>query len=204
MNAPTSAPAMVLLAIESREWIWIAAGTREQLLEAGLCSPSHFPVGRKRQNRGKDNGRWWRIEYVRGGVWNLIVDKTPEEREAFRTKTKKEIQQSLPSTVEDWRREALRDVDTAARILCMRLYEEGIAPSGFGFSVDGMAAIKRQLARVRMLAANLPIVFNEAVRTQAADAKGNPGEKEMPRLRAPLSLAWCAGAASTGPAVLHA
>lgn len=175
-----------LIAYETHEFYWRATGTREQLLSAGLCAPSHFPPGRKRVVYGDDGPRTWMLSAVRGGQWQLQIQRTEADRDYFMDleMARKKIDE-LPANAENWRADMLMFIENHVEMIGRFINDE----SGFAFNGADRSAIAAQLGRLLMVVRSATITFDEDKRAATiAVLQAQLGRDAMPRLRPSLRL----------------
>ncbi len=181
-----------LLVYEHTEYFWSATGTREQLIEAGLCTPAHFPEGRKRTIVRA----YWSMTYQRGGRWKFNINRTREETARFRAAREARIAavdllDRMPTTPEHWRAHVAAGVDKGLDYVrrCLKEDWNDEAASGFSLSPEAMRALEVQFARIRLVLANAAVSFDASARQASIESlRQDFGEDCMPRLRAPLKL----------------
>lgn len=177
---------------------WSAHGTREQILAADLCTPAHFPEGRKRyrcrwdlEPGGERNEGWWFMERLKGGLWRLMVQPAKEQRESLRhemilRRRAAEALELMPKSAEEWRRERLGFISGTLHTLKSRL-----KPSdGFHF-VTGTTEVEALIARIELVLANAETGVDEeahAARISELQQAADPGAARVQGLRAPLRL----------------
>lgn len=195
-----------LLVHETHRCYWLATGTREQLLSAGLCVLSHFPTGRKRIAYGNDGVRDWSLTAIRGGQWKLKVWRTKADEEEFVClQAARRKAEGLPTSTETWRAEMLSAMEEEVRMIC-NLFEAGssLAEVGFSFNDSAHSAILAQLSRLLTVARSAPITFNGDKRDATlTKLQARLGSDVVPSLKPQLRLVASNVRSSGSPAQLQ-
>ena len=181
------------------EWqlgYWEARGTRAALLAAGLCTPSHFPEGRKRSCGGSDlRGRWWHMRLHAGGLCRLTIERPPEEckREAARAEAATSAASLVAGrlrrasqTAADWRAGVHRMTVSGLESLLLSARGEVFPCEPYRLTDRGLAAIEAHWRRLRILIENAELVRQPIDPAYLAELPDDPDRP--PRLRAPLRL----------------
>jgi hypothetical protein len=176
---------MPLVEVVSYEWGTKAKGTREQLIAAGLCSPAHFPEGRKRSIYGA--GYWME---KKGTTWTLSINAPESERESRRKarldrEAREKRIEAMPRTPVAWREGKAFPLRAAIAAISMCTESEG----GFYLSQRDVTLIRALSHRIAMVVNNAQVHF-DAARRDAYMGRGSAPAEQLatPKLRAPLRL----------------
>lgn len=172
----------------------IYRGTREQLLASGVCTPAHFPSGKKRAAYGwGQGGSSWDMRAVKGGTWVLTINAGREEREQ-RARARARLDEAR-SAVE----RAPKSAAAGLALICeqvdmsLALLRRELTPqrTNFGapYQVDEhtLRLVDSLLARVQLAVNNAAPVRNEQLWEELQSAARHD-EPTRPVLRAPLTL----------------
>lgn len=180
---------------------WRATGTREQLLQAEIITPAHFPTGRKRTAWGIDEcGHDWSVESVpgSGGRWEVIIRRTKDEIDEIKKRdqaiaSRKYRLERLAASSAQQRQKLLE----AAELLPLHMVIEraegaSIFASGYTLSEAAVHELKALAARMQLILSNAPISFDQAKHAAiVAELSGCGDSAATPiKLRTSLRLVW--------------
>lgn len=179
--------------VESMEWGWVAVGTRDELLQAGLCKPAHFPAGRKRVAVGADeSGADWLFQAQRGGRWKLSVSFPSRDRRLpSDIRRAEEAARVASMTAAEWRAECLGHVDFGALMIRRAASPPDSVEFRAGFTIDAgsMRLVNLHLEAVRSTIEAATVRFDPALRGSAISQAASELQGAAHRgLSAPLRL----------------
>lgn len=169
------------------DWGWTYAASRDELLAAGVCTPAHFPEGKKRSaSNYSASSREWELTKLKGGLWKLRVYRTRDEMAEFKRlqQVKHARHQRFDVTEGKWK-------ENRARLLDMFL--DGL--SGQGVSASFQLSETDQDA-MQALAQRMLMVLNAAKPERIETPHDDEIAEPKPVLRTPLRLAWSSTPAS--------
>lgn len=175
-------PIANLVAVESDDWKTKATGTKENLIQAGLCVPAHFPDGRKRSLYSKEYSLT-----KKDSIWTLTIWTSQDEREQRKqARLEREARERrlrlTAKTAAEWREKKSFSLSLAMAAIDQCTENDG------GFHMQ-----EKDIALIRALSKRLAMVVNNAqvqaepnlVRAEEGSTLAQP---PVARLRAPLRL----------------
>jgi hypothetical protein len=155
-----------LVRVEQFGWGSTAFGTREALIESGICTANHFPTGRKRCVAG---GKWadesdprWTMYRVKANQWECSRWFTPSEKSA------KDRLDGLPAAIAGLRAditEFQQEAEEAEAVQRLCLFEQAAIARATAAREQATAA--RMLARCALKLAELEAEHDAAQSTMA-------------------------------------
>jgi len=163
---------------------WTYVASRDDLLAAGVCTPAHFPEGKKRTAWKHRNwpGRQWGLTKLKGGLWELRIERTPGERATFEAQQRSMAasRRSSEFTEERWK-------ESQSHLL--KMFLDGLTGAG----IAGIFQLaERDQDTIQALGRRMLMVINAAApdRIESLDVASDPSPAAT--LKAPLQLAWSA------------